>query len=178
VILDTAIQSIARLLNMFNQEAGMPIKPEHANIYPTHDRIEKALLMYIYCHGDPSYAIRCKETYEPLAVFFNLLEPAKRLKRREDYSDNTQDSPAWDNQVQWARRGLKKVGYLAPSPRGIWRLSDLGIRQARNTCLLLPQEARRIETIPRSTTSSSLPSHRRSLGLVVGEDTQPYRRGH
>jgi hypothetical protein len=39
--------------------------------------------------------------------------------------------PQWQNEIRWARNDLRKLGYLDMSaPRGIWRLSDAGVKAA------------------------------------------------
>lgn len=56
---------------------------------------------------------------------------APRL-RPGDYEPVSTGDPRWWNAACWARNGLKKDGHLLDdSPRGIWQLSDKGIRQAK-----------------------------------------------
>ena len=55
---------------------------------------------------------------------------APRL-RPGDYDAVSSGDPRWWNAFCWARNGLKKEGHLRDdSPRGLWELSEKGIRQA------------------------------------------------
>ncbi len=54
---------------------------------------------------------------------------APRL-RPGDYEPVSTGDPRWWNAACWARNGLKKDGHLRDdSPRGLWELSEKGIRQ-------------------------------------------------
>ena len=98
--------------------------------YPGYDDIEGPLLRYIYEHGGSSFEVRANSTYESLADVFRLTEIERKRSRGEAHGDG-RDEPVWNNMVQWARRQLKKQGYLAPSSHGKWRLSPEGVQAAK-----------------------------------------------
>ena len=51
--------------------------------------------------------------------------------RPGDYQPVSTGDPRWWNAFCWARNGLKKEGHFRDdSPRGLWELSEKGIRQA------------------------------------------------
>jgi hypothetical protein len=106
----------------------MPIRYAYKNLFPTQHEIADQLLLLLRRNGDPRAEMRCDRTYGPLADHFNLSQEARDLPRCEFYTDDPHNGPAWHNLVQWARRELKDAGYLAPSPRSIWRLSKSGIQ--------------------------------------------------
>lgn len=90
-------------------------------MYPPEHEISKALLRHILDHGGPEAEVRSSTVYEPLADLFGLSRQERTQTRDQVYGDGNQ-TPIWNNKVQWARNSLRKQGYLAPSPRGIWRL--------------------------------------------------------
>ncbi len=95
--------------------------------YPTQSKIEEALISLIYFRGGSDCRIKSSDAYQPLADYFQLTEQ-ERIQPRE--SENHR--PAWNNMVQFARRGLKDSGYLfSNSPRSIWQLSSSGIVAAQ-----------------------------------------------
>lgn len=98
--------------------------------YPKYADIEEPLLLYIYEHGGSKFEVTCRSTYEPLADIFGLSPSLRSRTRDEEYGDGHQGR-AWHNKVQWARENLRKRGYLAASPYGIWRLSAEGVQAAR-----------------------------------------------
>ncbi len=108
----------------------MCVRNAYTRLYPTQHQIADKLLLLLRKNGGPKANMRSDETYEPLADRFNLSEEARNLPRCEYYTDDVHHGPAWHNLVQWARRELKDAGYLALSPRGIWRLSERGIKRA------------------------------------------------
>jgi len=101
--------------------------------YPEYQDIEDPLLCFIYQNGGANYQVHASDTYGPLADYFSLSQWERTRSRDETHSDG-RDEPLWNNMVQWARRKLKDKGYLAPSPRGTWRLSEEGILAARRVC--------------------------------------------
>jgi hypothetical protein len=54
--------------------------------------------------------------------------------------------PQWQNKIRWARNGLKTKGYLDENaPRGVWRLTKLGLKAAGTVAdQPLPPEVRRL----------------------------------
>ena len=67
-----------------------------------------------------------KDTYQPLADFFELSREERVTPRGEDRSE-----PHWNNMVQFARRKLKDRGCLVSAKHGLWRLTEYGVRNAR-----------------------------------------------
>jgi restriction endonuclease Mrr len=94
--------------------------------FPPYAEIEDPLLCLILFRGGPAHEVRASDTYRPLADFFGLSDS----ERREVLDDDTGRSK-WNNMVQWARRTLKKRGFLAAAAHGVWRLSDKGVMAAQ-----------------------------------------------
>ena len=92
-------------------------------MYPPEHEIAEVLLRYIYDHGGSSYEVTAGSTYEPLADRFGLSKEERNRTRDEEFGDG-KPQLAWHIKVQWARHRLNKQGYLAPSVRGYWRLSE------------------------------------------------------
>lgn len=88
-------------------------------------RRDEALLCLIYFAGGENYQLAPRETYEPLAEFFNLSEeePIRPI------GDNDNRSK-WENLIQTSRERLRKKGYLDGSRREVWRLTSEGIDRA------------------------------------------------
>jgi len=92
--------------------------------YPDYSDLKNALLCFIYFNGDheSDYSIPAKETYEPLADYFEL----SKEEREEPHGINDYE---WRNRVQFAKNFLKEEGSILdnhPSRPTIWRLSTLG----------------------------------------------------
>lgn len=98
--------------------------------YPTRIEIGHELLILIYENGGIHYEMKSCDTYEPLAMKFELSEPARRRIRDEQYGDRSSGS-LWHNKVQWARDQLAADGHLYRKPRGVWRLTEKGAIRAR-----------------------------------------------
>lgn len=98
--------------------------------YPHYDELELPLLKLIFEQGDEQYQLHATRCYEPLANYFGISQLEQTQSRNSVLGDGREE-PFWNNMVQWARRKLKERGYLAPTPRGIWQLSDLGIEKAK-----------------------------------------------
>lgn len=93
--------------------------------FPDYQEMDEPLLCFIYFHGGPDYAVRPRDTYEPLAEFFGLTQEDKRSPRPDGYS-----GVHWKNHAQWARQRLINHGFLDGSTRGIWRLLPAGVNLA------------------------------------------------
>ncbi len=93
--------------------------------FPEYEQMADALLWYIYTNGGVSYSLHPKEIYDPLADFFGLDEEERRRPRPDGYSGSH-----WENRVQWTRQRLINEGELDGHIRGVWRLTDQGIRRA------------------------------------------------
>jgi len=98
--------------------------------YPKYEDLEKPLLCHIYKYGGRNFQVISESTYEPMANLFNLTHEERSRSRNEIHRDGRSE-PEWNNMVQWARRKLKDQGYLAPSARGQWKLSQKGILAAQ-----------------------------------------------
>lgn len=94
--------------------------------FPQYQEIEDPLLCLILFRGGPAHEVHASDTYRPLADFFSLSDS----ERHEVLDDGTGRSK-WNNMVQWARRTLKKRGFLAAAGHGVWRLSDKGVMAAQ-----------------------------------------------
>jgi len=60
-----------------------------------------------------------------------VLQIMKPVLRDVDYEPlaSTPDMPRWKNAAQWARHSMVKEGLLRnDSPRGVWQISDAGVR--------------------------------------------------
>ncbi len=97
--------------------------------YPHYDELELPLLKLVYERGGDQRQLHATETYKPLAAQFGLSD-IEQAQSRNDVLGDGRDEPFWNNMVQWARRQLNARGYLAPAPRGYWRLSELGVQRA------------------------------------------------
>ncbi|MBW9052263.1 winged helix-turn-helix domain-containing protein [Rhizobium mesosinicum] len=86
---------------------------------PTQSATETALLVYLSEFGPK----KANEVYEPLGEFFEL-SPSQLALTMPDGRN------WWRNRVQWARRGLKDAGFLNPTQRGTWQLTQSGMRRA------------------------------------------------
>ena len=119
----------------------MPVRSEYQNLYPSDDKIENGLLVLLLVCGGEHNAVVARHTYEPLADFLKLSGDARDISRSEYYTNDASEILAWHNKVQWARRKLKDYGYLKQSPRGVWRLSEGGIKKAERLLKFLPPAA-------------------------------------
>ena len=128
-----------------NRENIMPVRPEFRNLYPSDDQIENGLMVVLFVCGGKASALKARHTYEPLADYLNLGKQARDLSRSEYYTSDSSDSPAWHNKAQWARRQLKKVGFLKDTSYGVWQLSPEGVRKSER--LLKQLKAPAIETL-------------------------------
>ena len=98
--------------------------------YPEYQDVEHPLLCYIFLNGGEQYKVKSKSTYKPLAEYFSLSAEEQTFTRDQVHQDG-RDEPFWNNMVQWARRKLKSNGYLKKSARGIWQLSELGVKKSQ-----------------------------------------------
>lgn len=94
--------------------------------FPSYADLEDPLLCFIYFHGGEDYRLETVSTYLPLAHYFGLSD-----SERHETISSTDPDPKWNNMVRWARNSLRKKGYLAQTPRGIWQLSDKGVYAAQ-----------------------------------------------
>ena len=110
----------------------MTIRPEHRKTYPT-ARIPETLMMFIRLRGGEHAAINSASVYVPLADYYELSEEARRLSTSDYYVGAVRPGLAWDSEVNFAVKELKKDGYLVSSTgsgKSIWRLTPYGVERA------------------------------------------------
>ena len=95
---------------------------------PEYEDLARELLRFIYLKGGPQYAMRPRDVYEPLADRFHL----SRVERDEPRPDGGPGTH-WQNRCQWTRQRLVNHGMLAPSTRGVWKLTKAGISKAKES---------------------------------------------
>lgn len=87
-----------------------------------------ALLSLIYLCGDNEYFLSPSETYEPLAIYFNLSD----LERKETQNEREGDyRNHWEILIQNSRQQLVDKGLIDKSIREIWKLTGKGILEAK-----------------------------------------------
>lgn len=103
----------------------MPAKPQYKNTFPDTARIEQALTKLLAEKGGVNASMPSHRVYRPLGELLGVSDQAMKLTRREYYTNDPHDGPAWDNLVQWAVRQLRKSGRLRPASQGHghWTLS-------------------------------------------------------
>lgn len=99
--------------------------------FPSYANLEQPLLRFIYEHGGQGFEVRPRDVYGPLADWFGLSE-GEHLITRDHVSGDGNSTPVWNNRVPWARNTLRKLGLLADSANGIWKLSKRGIEAAND----------------------------------------------
>jgi 5-methylcytosine-specific restriction endonuclease McrA len=101
--------------------------------YPLYSQITDPLLSLIYFRGGSDFKVKCSDTYRPLADYFQLTEQERQILWT---SEGNERKRKWDTMVCYARRELKKSGYLSSnSSRSIWQLSSSGITAAQKVSL-------------------------------------------
>ena len=68
-------------------------------------------------------------------VLDRVLQNMKGVLRDVDYEPlaSDPDMPRWKNAAQWARNSMVKEGLLrSNSPRGVWEISDVGVKFLQN----------------------------------------------
>lgn len=93
--------------------------------FPEYEELADTLLYFIYLRGGPSYSLRPKQVYDPLADIFGLDEKERKRPRPDGHSGSH-----WENRVQWTRQRLINEGELDGRVRGLWRLTEQGINRA------------------------------------------------
>jgi restriction system protein len=88
--------------------------------YPDHADVRSALLLALFQHGGPTYALTPQQAYRIVADEFGLTEEQRRRLR-----PNT-DDPAWHHRLQWARRRLLELGLMSAPQKSTWALTDAG----------------------------------------------------
>jgi hypothetical protein len=89
--------------------------------------------MFIRVRGGPSAEVDPAFVYAPLADFYELSEEARRLTLADYYTDGSGPGMAWNSEVNFAAKGLRKDGYLMPATRSgksAWRLTPNGVERA------------------------------------------------
>ena len=110
----------------------MTVRPEHRKTFPT-ARIPETLMMFIRLRGGEHAAINAGSVYSPLADYYELSEEARQLSASEYYMGPVKSGRAWDSEVNFAVKELKKDGYLVSttaSGKSVWRLTPYGVERA------------------------------------------------
>lgn len=99
--------------------------------FPDAREIQQSLLICLYLDGGEEHKLQTGDAYRIVANRLGLSEEQRKVTRDDHYGDGRSES-AWYNKLQWARRKLKDQNYLdVGAGRGIWRLSEEGIREAK-----------------------------------------------
>lgn len=110
----------------------MSIRPEHRKKFPR-GRIAETLLMFIRLRGGSHASVNSEFVFGPLADYFGLSEPDRKLPRCAYYDNDPMVGSAWDNEVKLACRALKEEGYVISTTRSgqlLWRLTIKGTERA------------------------------------------------
>jgi hypothetical protein len=110
----------------------MTIRPVHRKTFPS-SRIPETLLMLIRLRGGSNAEVNPAFVYAPLADFYELSEDLRRLSAADYYSGENASGIAWNSEVDFAVRCLRKDGYLtvaARSGKSSWRLTPNGVERA------------------------------------------------
>lgn len=86
---------------------------------PTYDTCIEPLLRLLVKYPD---GLRTAEVYEKLAEFFQLSE----LERAELLPSGMQ--AVYQNRIGWAHDRIKRKGYSSSPRRGLWKITDAGVR--------------------------------------------------
>lgn len=111
--------------------------------YPYFFSIVEPLLVFIYENGGDARTVKARDTYEPLADYFNLSD-IDRKRTHDDIYKNGKNTIYWKTLVQRAKDCVY-IRHIMPGPKGIWTLTKQGARVAeeiiikRELCTLLPQ---------------------------------------
>ncbi len=89
----------------------MTVRPEHRKTFPT-ARIPETLMMFIRLRGGEHAAINSAIGLRPLADYYELSEEARQLSTSDYYMGPVKAGRAWDSEVNFAVKELKKEGYL------------------------------------------------------------------
>ena len=96
--------------------------------YPSQSELEIPLLHLVAAAGG---VVRARDTYTPLADYFNLNEVDRHAALPKNPSIRR-----WSNSIQWARQRLVNKGLLTSGGHGIWRITDAGRDVLRHRSLL------------------------------------------
>ena len=110
----------------------MTIRPEHRKTFPS-SRIPETLLMLIRLRGGPSAEVNSAFIYAPLADFYELSEDLRQLSAADYYTGENASGIAWNSEVDFAVKSLRKDGYLTVATRSgksSWRLTPNGVERA------------------------------------------------
>ena len=110
----------------------MTVRPEHRKTFPT-ARIPETLMMFIRLRGGEHAAINSASVYVPLADYYELSEESRQLSASDYYMSAVKPGRAWDSEVNFAVKELKKDGYLVSSTgsgKSVWRLTPNGVERA------------------------------------------------
>jgi restriction endonuclease Mrr len=99
-----------------------------------YEDIERPLLKELHRRGGaarPGDSWAGKTIYESLGEYFGLT--------KENYEETVVEPATgthrskWENMIRWARRKLVDRGYLDNSQRGVWTLTQKGLREVEGS---------------------------------------------
>ncbi|MGK7924004.1 MAG: DUF3883 domain-containing protein [Spirulina sp.] len=99
-------------------------------MFPKYKEIQTPLLQELIRRGGASKPSEINENGqtipEALADHFHLSEEERNAQYYEAYHKKMRSK--WYNMIQWARNDLFKKGFISNEHRGIWRITELGIK--------------------------------------------------
>lgn len=101
--------------------------------YPYFFAIVEPLLVFIYENGGDVHAVKAKDTYEPLADYFNLTE-IERTRTYDDIYKNGRNAIYWRTLVQRAKNSVY-IRCMMPASKGVWTLTNQGVQVAQQVIL-------------------------------------------
>lgn len=92
---------------------------------PKQDDIDDPLLLLLFQTGGEGHSLYARQTYRPLAEFFDLTENERTAPRPNN------QGPMWNSWVMMAKEQMKKCGFVVSIDHGRWQLTDAGRERAR-----------------------------------------------
>lgn len=124
--------------------------------YPYYLEIINPLLCFIYENGGDNYTVKAKETYTPLAEYFNLSKKDELRPASEIYKSN-RTTPYW-NLLIYRAKYMAAPNLIHATSRGVWTLTNFGIKTAlefTNKCAINIDQLK-YKTIEEGKTTSSI----------------------
>ena len=127
----------------------MTVRPEHRKTFPT-ARIPETLLMFLRARGGEQAAMSSTAVYVPLADYYDLSAEERRLSTTDYYLGQVRPGLAWDSEVNFAVKELKKDGHLVSTTgagKSVWRLTPVGVERADFWLKRMPEKAAALHTL-------------------------------